>query len=162
VTSPRCPACGASVAENAPWCTLCYADLRAPVAAPEPAAVAEPPAAVAAPAPAPAPQVAAAPSAVDLLDRPSEAAPTVAPRAAAGWPCPSCSATVPLEEDRCPSCLTAFLAGADPVAPVDLPLVGPIRPLSVSKSSRVWLMLGGTMVVCVVLTALLALVGLLL
>ncbi|HET6815596.1 MAG TPA: hypothetical protein VFH66_00010 [Mycobacteriales bacterium] len=35
MTTARCPACGAALADGAPWCTLCYTDLRAPAAASE-------------------------------------------------------------------------------------------------------------------------------
>jgi hypothetical protein len=48
----RCPKCGASVRSGAQWCTLCYADLRAPV--PVPAAVPQAAATATATAPAPA------------------------------------------------------------------------------------------------------------
>lgn len=33
---PRCPACAAAVRPDAPWCTLCWLDLRAPAPAPVP------------------------------------------------------------------------------------------------------------------------------
>ena len=78
------------------------------------------------------------------------------------WPCGACGAAVAIEHDACTQCGTPFLAGADPVAAVDIPLVGPIRPLAVSKGSRAWLMIGGGLAVCVVLTVVLTLLGLLL
>jgi hypothetical protein len=161
VTTARCPACGASVLDGAPWCTLCYADLRAPApaAAPEPA-VQQPaqPTASAAPAMLP------VSGAVDLLD-PAPALPAAVPNGAAlgpaTWPCSACSAAVGLEHDSCPQCLTPFLAGADPAATVDLPLLGSIRPLTATKTSRAWVMVGGTIVVSIVLTIVISLLGLL-
>lgn len=81
-------------------------------------------------------------------------------RGPATWPCLTCGASVALEHDACTQCGSAFLAGADPVAAVDLPLVGAIRPLSATKGSRAWLMIGGGVVVCVVLVILFSIVGL--
>jgi hypothetical protein len=162
VTTARCPACGASTVDGAPWCTLCYADLRAPAPAPAAEPVAPVQAATAVPEGS-APAAAAASAAVDLLDPALDAKVTIAAHAAHGpvtWPCTGCGAAVALEHDSCPTCLTPFLAGADPVAAVDLPLIGTFRPLTASKSSRVWLMVGGTVVVSLVLTLVLALVGL--
>ena len=167
MTTARCPACGASVLDGAPWCTLCYADLRAPAPAAAPQAAAHQPvqqpvqpAASAGPATLP------VSGAVDLLDpAPAPALPAAVPnRAALGpatWPCSACSAAVGLEHDSCPQCLTPFLAGADPAATLDLPLVGSIRPLTATKSSRAWVMVGGTIVVSIVLTIVISLLGLL-
>ncbi|HET7530161.1 MAG TPA: hypothetical protein VFJ98_04295 [Mycobacteriales bacterium] len=166
MTTARCPACGASVVDGAPWCTLCYADLRTP--APQPAAppVPEPTAAAVLPQPAPAAATAAAPgTALDLLDRPLDAPVETsadAPRGPVGWPCSSCGSTVPLDDDRCPQCFTPFMSGADPVPAIDIPLLGTIRPLAASKSSRAWLMVGGALVLSLLLTGVLSLVGLLL
>jgi hypothetical protein len=108
-------------------------------------------------------------STVELLDPLSDPlldAPVVksgdAPRGAAAWPCLACGASVALEHDACTQCGTPFLAGADPVAAVEVPLVGPIRPLAVSKGARAWVMIGGGLAVCVVLVIVLSLVGLLL
>ena len=78
------------------------------------------------------------------------------------WPCTGCAAEVELEHDSCPRCLTPFLAGADLATTVDVPLVGSLRRLTASKSSRVWLMVGGAVLMCVVLTVVLSLIGLLL
>jgi hypothetical protein len=169
VTTARCPACGASVLDGAPWCTLCYADLRAPAATPAPEPAAQAPVAQQ-PAPGPAPLTSPAPAAlpgtgVDLLDPALDAPVAAATHTAFGpatWPCTACGAAVELEHDACPVCTTPFLAGADPAAAVDIPLVGSLRPLTATKSSRVWLMIGGTVAVSVVLTVVLSLIGLLL
>lgn len=102
---------------------------------------------------------------VDLLDPTLDAPVAVAADTARGpatWPCAACGENVALEHDSCPRCLTPFLAGADPTAAVDIPLVGSLRPLTATKGSRTWLMIGGTVAVSVVLTIVLTLVGLLL
>jgi hypothetical protein len=152
VTTARCPACGASVLDGAPWCTLCYADLRVPA----PASV---------PATAPPSASSSSPGGVDLLAPTTEASVSSAAGALGrpvSWPCGACGAPVALEHDTCPQCLTPFLAGADPAAAMDLPLVGAFRPLTATKTSRLWLMIGGTVVVSVVLTVVITLIGLLL
>jgi hypothetical protein len=174
VTTARCPACGAAVADGAPWCTLCYTDLRAPAVAPAPTVEvdvvpAQPAPAASEPlAEASRPAVASPRSSLDVLDvlDPILDAPVTvaadAPRGPATWPCGGCGAAVDLDRDACPQCGTPFLFGVDPVVTVDLPLVGPIRPLDVSKSSRVWLMIGGGLALSLVLTLVLSLIGLLL
>lgn len=164
MTTARCPACGASVADGAPWCTLCYADLRAPAqpsTPPEPAQAVQP----AAPAPtlpaAAAPAPAASVGVLDTaLDAPVSTARHAAARGPVTWPCLTCGAAVYLDLDSCPHCGSRFLAGAEPAVEVDLPLLGRVRPLAVSKDSRVWLMVGGGFVLALVLTAVLSLVGL--
>jgi hypothetical protein len=172
VTTARCPACGASTVDGAPWCTLCYADLRpAPPAPPSPPApaAAEPPARV--PAPTGAPEASVAPPAsghaigIDLLDPALDAPVSVAadaPRGPVTWPCTACGTAVPLERDSCPECATPFLAGAQPDLNVDLALLGALRPLTATKASRTWLMVGGALVLTVVLVLGLSLVGMLL
>ena len=100
---------------------------------------------------------------VDLLDPLLDAPVTSAAGAARGpamWPCTACGASNELEHDACTQCGTPFLAGAEPTPAIDLPLIGQIRPLDVSKSSRVWLMLGGGGFVCILLVVLLSLIGL--
>jgi hypothetical protein len=75
-----CPACGAALRPGAPWCTLCYADLRpAPAdAAPEPS--------YAPPSPPPVPAE----------------GPT--------WPCATCDAPNPLGYGACGACGSGFLS----------------------------------------------------
>jgi hypothetical protein len=165
VTTARCPACGASVLDGAPWCTLCYADLRAPVPAPVADIAAQASSTPSPAAPAPAPATTPLAGGVDLLDPAMDAPVSVSAHVARGpvtWPCTGCGAGVALEHDSCPQCLTPFLAGADPAAVVDIPLVGSLRPLTATKSSRVWLMIGGTVLFSLVLTVVLTLIGLLL
>lgn len=129
MTTARCPACGASVAPRAPWCTLCYVDLR-PAPAPEPAVaesadVPQPVSvgargedlAVVTPPPPPDPH----------LDAPISKASDIR-LSAPGWPCRHCSTLVPMSEDNCPKCHTTFLIPEDFVE-VTLPGVGNVRRL---------------------------------
>lgn len=137
VTTARCPACGASVALGAPWCTLCYADLRpkpepVPEPAPEPVSVGS----IAAPAPMvdalgvipPAPM----PAGTVLAPDPNLDAPIVKAAdiklADPGWPCRHCGTVVSMAEDNCPQCHTPFLVPEDFVD-VTLPGVGNVRKL---------------------------------
>ena len=128
---------------DAPWCTLCYTDLRAPV--PE---AAEPEAAepeVAEPEP-------AAPVPVANVPEP-DAAPAVAGPA---WPCTTCGAANPIDRDTCAGCGAPFLAAARDSAPLlDLPLVGDITRLG--RGQRIGLAAG----VVVAFLLLIVLVGLL-
>jgi hypothetical protein len=134
VTTARCPACGASVAPGAPWCTLCYADLRP---APEPAPQ---------PAPEPQPAMAGGPAydALGVLPPAPLPAGTVLPPdphldapvlrsadvrlAEPSWPCRSCGIRVAMSEDNCPKCHAPFLEPEDTVD-LTLPVVGNVRRL---------------------------------
>jgi hypothetical protein len=157
-TVTRCPACAATVRQGAPWCTLCYADLRpAPEPDPEPDAEPDPE-----PVPAAAPQLA-----VDPLTAPLEAlslsgrhavppadAPVVG--AASQWPCTACGAQNALTESVCAACGTGFLAGLrDEEGPLlVVPGVGDLAALS--RAQRLALAAGVALLISV-LTALLAL-----
>jgi len=165
VTTARCPACGASVALGAPWCTLCYADLRPK---PEPAPVPEPAAA-----PAPVPVAVGAPAAGPIVDAlgviPPEPLPAGSPLtpdphldapvakaadirlAAPGWPCRHCGTVVDMAEDNCPQCHTPFLAAEDFVD-LTLPGVGNVRRLD--TKTRTFLGLAGALGVTIVLVVL--------
>jgi hypothetical protein len=151
----RCRACGAAVAPNAAWCSLCFADLRPP--APEPvrepaavAAVAQPtvPAQPLAAQPLAAQPLAAPPvSPVDptdvdaAVDADSVAAPiAIDPADPLGlsvpagpsptWPCPRCGHSVPIELDACNECGAGFLSGAAATKSVRLPMVGDVTRMS--------------------------------
>lgn len=185
MTTDRCPACGAAVAAGAPWCTLCFADLRPRSVATEAAAT---PAGAEVPAvPAEAAATALA-SAVDPLTAPLAtllappapvaSAGAVAPamdQAPAGpdeprvvkradvdlatpsWPCGACGASVPLNLDACPVCGGRFLGGAEPGISLDLPVVGDVVRLGPGQR---WAVVGvGAAVVTVVLFLVLALLG---
>lgn len=163
----RCRACGAAVAPNAAWCSLCFADLRTPLEpAREPATVAAAPTqpvnAAVVPGPtidatrAPAvtrPDTAAAPVHLDLAD-PLGAQPTsvVSPT----WPCPRCEQQVPIELDACNACGAGFLAGADIGQALRLPVVGEVTSMS---SAQRLLMACGVAVAVTALLVLLAFVG---
>jgi len=150
--------------DGAPWCTLCYTNLRAPAVAP--ASVAE----VTIPQPsgvhaAPSAPPSSAATSLDLLDPQLDlpvATAAAARRGPATWPCATCGASVDLDQDACAECGSPFLAGVDPAPALAIPLVGPIRPLAVSKSSKIWLVVGGAFAVCVLLMVMLSLVGMLL
>ena len=127
MTTERCPACGAAVTASAQWCTLCYADLRVPVAsvpaASVPAPVVDAEAVLAA-----APVQTAAPEQLSLapdpiLDAPVIKAAPVAGQELSGWPCLGCGAKVPLADDACPHCGSRFLP-ADEMPSLALPGVG--------------------------------------
>src|SRR5213076_2199129 len=121
VTTARCSACGAAVLAGAPWCTLCYTDLRP--REPEMLMAVQPEA----PAPPVATHAARAMSPLDaplaLLEaRPDDGVvdPPVLTHAEAvstvnaGWPCHVCGTVVAFEHDHCTDCGSSFLAGADP------------------------------------------------
>ena len=124
MTTERCPACGAAVTASAQWCTLCYADLRVPVASvPAPAVDAQ---AVLAAAPLQAPAPGAQPVELPpdpILDAPVIKAAPVAGQELSGWPCLGCGAKVPLADDACPHCGSRFLP-ADEMPSLALPGVG--------------------------------------
>ena len=131
----RCPTCGAAVKAGDPWCTLCYADLRPPVAAPPPrrdplASPAGPPR--------------------DPLTAPIEAlsGPT--------WPCATCGAVNRMERDVCADCGSPFLSGLrDADGPLlELPVVGDITRLG--RGQR-YALAGGVVLAFIVLTLLLGL-----
>lgn len=125
----RCPACAAAVRPGAPWCTLCYHDLRpAPretVTPPVPPAPVTPPT-TSAPVP---PPTALVPLA--LLTPPTTPTPAAAP-GAASWPCSACGQANPYSVSACAACGTGFLAGLrETEGPLlELPVVGDLTALS--------------------------------
>jgi hypothetical protein len=139
VTTDRCPGCHAAVTPGAPWCTLCYADLRAPAPAPEPA----PEYALATAA---TPQSTAVLPPDPILEGPIAQAAPVARRELAGWPC-GCGSVVPMADDVCSHCGRSFLP-AEGMPSVSLPVVGDV--LTLERSQRIVL----TIVAAVVVTGL--------
>lgn len=131
-TDSRCPWCAAALRPGAPWCTLCYADLRPPESVQPPPPVRQP---------------AQLPEPLQVAE-PAPAAPSVA------WPCTSCAAVNPLDADRCAACGSGFLAALreseDPL--LVLPGVGDITRLD--RSQRL-LLSAGFVLVILVLTVLL-------
>ncbi|MCU1692055.1 MAG: hypothetical protein JWM64_1146 [Frankiales bacterium] len=153
----RCPGCSAAVRPDAPWCTQCYADLRAPAPAllpvqtPAPAVLS-----VQAPAPASSP---AAPVALRApAPAPSPAAPVSPAAPGACWPCSTCGAANGLDRDTCAACgagfLSALRATEEPL--LVLPVVGDLGAMS--RAQR----LGLAAAVVVAVLLLTALLGLLL
>lgn len=151
----RCPRCASLVRPGSQWCTLCYADLRpapAPPPQPEPQPL-PPPLATAQPAPAAASSDIFDPltAPLALLERGAEdPAPGLAPAAnpvaqpatkQAGWPCASCGATVPLDDPTCTSCGAGFLEGTLPVDPV----LGRLSKGAVTNQAKVFIMVGGSL-----------------
>ncbi len=151
-----CPACGAALRPDAPWCTLCFADLRpapGPGAARAPAPAADPASAAArAPAPAADPASAAARAAVAVgTDDARAGTQSVAPVLGDGpsWPCSRCAAANGYERDTCRACGASFLAAVkdDEVLLLVLPGVGDLRRLG--RPQRLLLALGVVLAVLV-------------
>lgn len=160
----RCPACSAALRPGAPWCTLCYADLRAPEPEPEPPT---PPSATGGHAgqshrfdPLTAPvqdlgipgrhaTVGSVDTATSEADQDGPQTPT--------WPCTACEQPNPLSAAACATCGTDFLASLreaeEPL--LRLPLVGDIGRFS--RTQR----LGLAALVVLTLIVLTAVLGLL-
>jgi len=151
----RCPRCGAHVRTDAPWCTLCYADLR-PAPAPAAATVTVPAAEE------------GVPTEFDPLTAPLALVEAVAggtyagvdahlpsaPTKAVGWPCPHCQIVVPFDSSECPDCGTAFLDGATGEADF-VQRVG----TGMSTGTQVMIMAVGSIGLVAVITALLYIAG---
>lgn len=145
-TIVRCPSCAATLRAGAPWCTLCYTDLRAQ---PRPARVLLVPPGAAYGLPALDPLTAPA-EALGLPDRTTDAP-------AATWPCTTCGAANDLTDSACAACGAGFLAGLrDSEGPLlELPVVGDLGALS--RRQRLGLAAG----VVLLVLALVALLGVL-
>jgi ribosomal protein L40E len=170
VSDVSCRACGAALAPNATWCSLCYADLRHPIETPVASAPAVTHAAVSAAAKAEipiAPTAAAAMRATvtaasaDVLDAatplPTDDHPLHVAAPAPTWPCPRCGARVSMELDSCDSCGAGFLAETSSTSvSMKLPVVGDLNRLS--KGQRLVVAIGFA-VVMMVLFVLLAEIG---
>jgi hypothetical protein len=123
-TAPRttlCPSCGASVRVDAPWCSLCHADLRP---APEPSPVQ--------------PEVVVDPLTAPLLDLVlprvevpvlEPEVPVAAPAPEAYWPCARCESPNAITANMCGTCGYGFLGAPDRISLV-LPVVGDVTKLS--------------------------------
>ncbi len=145
----RCPACAAALRPGAPWCTLCYADLRL-AAAPEPEPVV-------------ARVTARGDVGLDPLTAPAQALglpashAAVPEPAASSWPCTACETSNPYAVSVCAACGSAFLAGLrEAEGPLlELPGVGDLTKLS--RGQRLGLAAGVVLAISV-LTALMGLV----
>jgi hypothetical protein len=149
------------VRPGAPWCTLCYADLRpsseptAPeLTAPEPADL-EP--AVYPPAAAPAAQLPVTTRPFDPLTAPIGAIegppPDSAAASVAAWPCHRCGEQVPFDDGVCRSCGAVFLDGASEADPV-LRRFGAVSP-----QAKAVIMLGGSAAMAAIFLGLMYLLG---
>jgi hypothetical protein len=147
VTTDRCPGCAAAVTPGAPWCTLCYADLRVPAATATPQPVVQPmaeyaPSTAAIPqlTPAGPPPHALAPDALapdalapdPILDAPVAKAAPIARVRLAGWPCLGCGSVVPMDDNVCTGCGRPFLP-SDAAPSLALPVVGDIARMDRSQ-----------------------------
>lgn len=157
MTTDRCHACGAAVTAGAPWCTLCYADLREPVLAPASAPAAPQPAAR--PTDAMAAQFASRRTEPPLtqtglepdpiLDAPVHTATAVA-TAPPGWPCGGCGARMPLDADSCTQCGQPFLP-KEATPSLVVPGVGDVAKLD--RGQRIMLIAGGAVALILVFVA---------
>lgn len=144
MTTDRCPGCHAAVTPGAPWCTLCYTDLRTPAPEPQPAQPQPEPqpepepqpalysaAMAAAPQPTGVQSTAVQSTAVlppdPILDAPIIQAAPIARRGLAGWPC-SCGTVVPMADDVCGNCGRSFLP-TDGMPSVSLPGIGDVSTM---------------------------------
>jgi RNA polymerase subunit RPABC4/transcription elongation factor Spt4 len=154
VSADRCPACSAVVAADAPWCSLCYADLRTPALVPDaPVVVSDLPVVETVPEPAEAPADGPAVDSVSVEGVPAQGP---APGTEKGWPCHTCGAVVSYDASMCSTCGAGFLPDSSSVS-VRLPLVGRVGP----DTSKVGLILGGIAVITVVMVLLLSVASLL-
>jgi hypothetical protein len=152
VTSAQCSACGAAVAVGAPWCTLCFADLRPPVEAPLEAPA--PPVAVAAGARPVSPPAALPPH--PILDAPV-AKPADVKLAAPAWPCQECGKSVALDLTECDGCGAAFLGGTQVDVSLKLPGIGDV--VTMAPGRRAGLMAGGALGFALVLVLVYVVLG---
>ncbi len=154
VDQARCPSCAAALRPGAPWCTLCYADLR-PAPSPGVPPVTAVPAQVLGSSGTLDPLTAPA-SAFGLPDR-SRAGEPAPPAPEATWPCVACGCANALSQDTCTACGAGFLAGlrASEGPLLELPVVGDLAALS--RGQRLGLAAG----VVLALLALIALLGVL-
>lgn len=113
----RCGGCAAALRPGAPWCTLCYADLRPAEPASEPA-----------------------------IETATQPAPLARQRSTR-WPCTACGAENPFSVSACAACGAGFLAGLrESEGPLlELPGVGDLSRLS--RGQRLALAAGVALVI---------------
>lgn len=108
--SAACSSCGAALRGDAPWCTLCYADLR-------PQGLAE------------------LSVSVPHLPRTTGLGTGEQGPLARSWPCSRCGSPNPLERDSCSACGAGFLAAVrdDQAALLVLPGIGDLAAMGRGK-----------------------------
>lgn len=130
----RCPSCEATLRAGAPWCTLCFTDLRPPP---------EPP-----PPPPPEPELDPLTAPLEALGLPRRA-PASPDAPVATWPCGTCGADSSLAAGACTACGAGFLhdlrAAEGPL--LELPVVGDVGALP--RGQRLALAAGVVLVVVV-------------
>jgi hypothetical protein len=142
-SSTACPSCGAALRPAAPWCTLCYADLRpkpVPVDPPAPPVSATPPVTASYGVPAGDPLTQPLVELLPAVVGPSEQEPE-GPAVVGGatWPCTVCDAPNEIEQSICSACGQPFLAsirvGDKPV--LVLPIIGDLGAMSRAQRAGV-------------------------
>lgn len=134
----RCPSCGAAARSGQPWCTQCWADLRAPAAAP---------------APPPAPPAVAAPP----VPGPRAEDGRGGPPARRGWPCAACGELNDFSLQECGVCGTPFLVAGESRATLVLPVVGDV--LALGRAQRLLLAAGVALVASLLLVLVVVVAG---
>jgi hypothetical protein len=142
----RCPGCSAAVRPGAPWCTLCFADLR-PAPPPELEPVRHGVAAVD-------PLTAS----LAVLDRDADAADgSVTPDSTdLGWPCLRCGEQVGIELSECPVCGAGFMQLGERGDLLGLGRFGGKAP---DKKTQAFIMIGGAGLICLGILAILFVIG---
>jgi hypothetical protein len=137
----RCPGCAAVVRPGAPWCTLCFTDLRPAPPSPEPAQPA---------------QVQPEPlsASLVLLERDGDDPLATSDAAALGWPCLRCGEQVGIDLEVCPVCGAGFMqvGGRDPLG------LGRFGGTP-DKKTQFFIMVGGGGLICLGILAILFVLG---
>jgi hypothetical protein len=84
-------------------------------------------------------------------------APVAKPLIDATWPCFTCGASMPMADQVCSQCGSAFLSGADAPLSVNLPGVGDVTSMTPGK--RVGVMAAGALGMAIVLLLVLSVLG---
>jgi Double zinc ribbon len=141
----RCPGCAAVVRPGAPWCTLCFTDLRpAPAQPEEPTQPLRPTIAGRDPASA----------SLALLERGDDD--SDAPAVVAGWPCLRCGEQVGIDLEQCPVCGAGFMQLSSERDPLGL---GRFGGSSIDKKTQFFIMVGGAGLICLGILAILFVLG---
>jgi hypothetical protein len=143
----RCPGCAAVVRPGAPWCTLCFTDLRPVPAAPEPEPVQ----------PAQLHHTSLGDPAVTslaVLDR--DDLDDADHGVNASWPCLRCGEQVGIDLEQCPVCGAGFMQLGGDRDPLGLGRFGGTVP---DKKTQFFIMVGGAALIGVGILAILFVLG---